>query len=413
MDRDPAYNGLRMNVLLVTTRFGEGLGGKENYLVSLAGTLISRGHGVRVLARADDPFPEFSGAARFTAFRTGASRPHAPGLDVRILTPAPLDRLWALPVYRLHFYRWSFPLAARCFARAMAGGLAEHVAWSDVVHFDGTGLELLGQAALRACRAAHKPLVVCPHMHPGSWGDAPDDVAFYRDVDGVIAKTSHEARVLEAGGVRRDRIAVIGNGPHLPARGDPEALARRLSSAGPYVLFVGRRTESKGYPALCAAMRAVWASRPDVQLLVLAPLDDPGGGEQGAPGAPDPRIRELPGASEADKDAAYQLARVLCLPSRAEAFGMVLVEAWSHGVPVVASRLPALEEIVTDGEDGLLVEREPERIAAALLALLADPARGRALGEAGRAKVERRYRWDTIAGATEEFYRRAMLTSMG
>ena len=46
-----------MKLLFVTTRFGEGLGGKENYLVSLARTLVERGHVVRVLARSDDAFP--------------------------------------------------------------------------------------------------------------------------------------------------------------------------------------------------------------------------------------------------------------------------------------------------------------------------------------------------------------------
>ena len=391
-----------MKITFVTTRYGEGLGGKENYLVALARALVAAGHAVRVLTRAVDAFPELAGDARFTSRRPPVAYTGPDGIEVRTVAPRGRARQLVRPAYRLHFYRSTFWLAAWLFARALAPELAESIAWADIVHYDGTGRELLGYAAAEACRVAGRRMVVCPHLHAGRWGDSAPDLALYRGAAGVIAKTQVEAAVLEAGGVARDRVAVIGNGPHLPAVGDPDQLAKRLGHPGPYVLFVGRRTEAKGYPVLRSAMERVWSRFPKVHLLALSPADD----VQRAAHR-DKRVHELPAASEADKDAAYRLAQVLALPSEAEAFGMVIVEAWSRGVPVVVSRIPTLEEIVTEGITGRLVEPTVEPLAAALIDLLDRPDAAREMGAAGRAVVERDYRWDAIAQATLALYERA------
>lgn len=382
-----------MRILIVTTRYGEGLGGKENYLVALAAALEAAGHTVRVATRADDAFREFAGGERFTAGRTQLAHAHA--ADVHLLATSAAARAWALPAYRAHFYALTFPLAALCFARALAPALAPHVAWADVVHYDGTGRELLGHATLRQCEKHGKALVICPHLHVGSWGDGAPDLALYARASGLIAKTEVEAAVLGGG----PRVAVIGNGPYLPVKGDADALAARLGGRGPTLLFVGRRTASKGWPLVLAALPEVLAAHPDARLVALSPRDD------GAPtGHPQPHVHVLAGASEADKDAAYQLATVVVLPSAAEAFGMAVVEGWSHGVPAVVSDIPTLTEVVTRAGGGRVVPRDPRALAAALNALLGDPGAARALGEAGRAEVDAHYRWDTIAARTVDLY---------
>lgn len=369
-----------MNVLVVTTRYGEGLGGKENYLVALTAELSARGHAVRVRARADDPFPEFAGPARFTAGRVSTARAHA--ADVRLLPP---PGVLAWPCWRLHFRDATFPIAATCFALALGSALEEDVRWADVVHYDGTGRELLGHAALRLCEKYRKAFVVCPHLHAGRWGDSAPDLALYARAQGLIAKTEVEARLLGGG----PRVAVIGNGPYLPVPGDAAALEARLGGPAPTVLFVGRRTESKGWPLLLDAFRRVRAAVPAARLVALSPLDDPGAGE------PAPGVHQLAGASEADKDAAYRLATVLALPSAAEAFGMAVVEGWSHGVPAVVADIPTLREIVTRANGGAVVPRTAAAVADALIGYLARPVRVTAPAE---------YSWDRIAAATLGVY---------
>jgi glycosyltransferase involved in cell wall biosynthesis len=93
----------------------------------------------------------------------------------------------------------------------------------------------------------------------------------------------------------------------------------------------------------------------------------------------------------------YRRAAVFCLPSRQEGFGIVFLEAMACGKPVVAARAAATPETVLDGETGLLVDPDDaEGLARALAGLLADPDRRRAMGEAGRRRVEE-FRADRVA----------------
>jgi glycosyltransferase involved in cell wall biosynthesis len=92
-------------------------------------------------------------------------------------------------------------------------------------------------------------------------------------------------------------------------------------------------------------------------------------------------------------------------PSRAESFGVAALEAAASGLPVVASRVGGLPEIVVDGETGLLVPPEdPAALAEALAALIRDPERRRALGSAAREYAVARYDWRACARVMEQLY---------
>ncbi|WP_237758089.1 glycosyltransferase [Anaeromyxobacter sp. PSR-1] len=83
-------------------------------------------------------------------------------------------------------------------------------------------------------------------------------------------------------------------------------------------------------------------------------------------------------------------------------------------LPVVASRIEAIPEIVADGETGLLVPpRDPAALAAALGALLADPARARAMGAAGRARAAARFGWTRAAARMLDVLRPAPALATG
>ena len=94
----------------------------------------------------------------------------------------------------------------------------------------------------------------------------------------------------------------------------------------------------------------------------------------------------------------YQQADIAVVPSVwEEPFGMVAVEAMACGRPVVASRVGGLQHIVTDGETGLLFDREDAAaLAAALERLLDDAALRETMGAAARQRVEHHYDWDQV-----------------
>lgn len=112
------------------------------------------------------------------------------------------------------------------------------------------------------------------------------------------------------------------------------------------------------------------------------------------------RIRFVPNATDEDVGAWYQAADVFCLPLREhasdiEGFGIVYLEAAVHGLPVVAGRSGGAAEAVEDGKTGILVRpNDPEDTAAALRQLLQDTVLRRRLGEAGRERALREFRWE-------------------
>jgi glycosyltransferase involved in cell wall biosynthesis len=101
-------------------------------------------------------------------------------------------------------------------------------------------------------------------------------------------------------------------------------------------------------------------------------------------------------------------AEIFVMPSRLEPFGIVVLEAWDAGRPVVATDRGGTSEFVTDGEDGLLVDpNDLAALAGALDRLADDPALARRLGRAGRAQVPR-FSWDVLAQEYRDLYARAV-----
>ena len=208
-----------------------------------------------------------------------------------------------------------------------------------------------------------------------------------------------------------DRVVVIHNGVDAEAFARTErqgALARHEVRA-PYVLFVGRISEQKGIFQLLEAARVLPAG---VQLVLCASSPDTpellARLEAAVAGRPEIRwINAMLPVPEVVQ--LYSHAAVFVCPSIYEPFGLINLEAMACGTPVVASRVGGIPEVVVDGETGRLVE--PDDAAAlgqALAGIVADPARARRMGEAGRRRVEALFSWDRIADRTMAVYGEAI-----
>lgn len=211
--------------------------------------------------------------------------------------------------------------------------------------------------------------------------------AVYRGAAAIFAMSAFvKESLVRDYGVEEERVHVVGAGPNVePA---PAAAGGEREKA---ILFVGRDFASKGGPDLLDAFARVRRDHPDASLWIVS---------SSAPAALPERAVFLGTLGAAPLARLYARASVFALPTLREAFGLVFLEAMAFGVPVVATAIEAIPEIVADGETGLLVPpRDPAALARALSALLADPGRARLFGAAGRARVRERFGWDRAAAA--------------
>jgi glycosyltransferase involved in cell wall biosynthesis len=85
---------------------------------------------------------------------------------------------------------------------------------------------------------------------------------------------------------------------------------------------------------------------------------------------------------------------------------LALLKAMGAGLPVLATRVSGVQEVVNDGANGRLVAPgDPEALAHAIRAVMDDPELAAALGAAGRARVMERYTWQSVAKQTAQWYR--------
>ncbi len=257
-----------------------------------------------------------------------------------------------------------------------------------------------------------------------------------------VEKTAYEAAaaiIAVSHGMRRDilrsypevdpaKVKVVHNGIDVatwqPDGNDDGVRALGIDPERPSVVWVGRVTRQKGVPYL---LKAAALLPPEVQLVLCAGAADTP--ELGA------EVSALIDSLKAQRDGVVVIERMLpraeliqvlshatvfACPSIYEPLGIVNLEAMACGAAVVASATGGIPEVVEHGVTGLLVPLEqvtdgtgtpldPDRFvrdfAAALTAVVSDPARARTMGEKGRARAQENFSWDSIARSTLDVYR--------
>lgn len=293
---------------------------------------------------------------------------------------------------------------------------------ADVLHaFNGSWESAMVAAYARALAttSAHPsslrphpsslPFVVTPFAHLGEHDN--DRVArnstmshqlrIMRSADRLLTLTAVEADGLARYRMSTERLGVIGSAADPPPadfRQSPYFAADHCEARGTFGVYIGRLSYDKGALHAADAIRNLRQRGRDVALLLIG-SSTPEFERYRRGLSPHDRaaIRTLGVLSDRDKHAVLSRAKFLMLPSRSDSFGIVMLEAWSHSVPVIAARAGGIPGVVDDGATGLLVPfADVEGLIAAAERLISDEPFARRLGQQGYERLRSGYNWATV-----------------
>ncbi len=376
-----------MKVLQLTQRFPPAIGGVENHVFNLASELTKKGVDVEVFtsdSARDIPFERLEDdnlrfpfkVRRFHAFKI-ANLPHGLG----VVAPSMLF-----------------------------GSLSHH---GDLVHAHSYGY-FTTYAGAFVRRVRKFPLVITTHSDAGRphlqkrLFDAITPLLTLRQAQRVIAITKSEAMYLRSLGVQSQRITIIPNGINLADfEGKSKRIPKRESAN---ILYVGRvYPEQKGLETLIRSIYLISHSkRPIVNI-----VGEDWGGSAGILNLANKlkvqdRVKLLGRLDSDGLVQAYNSADLFVMPSLFEPFGIVLLEAMASGLPIVASRVGGIPEVVEEGKTAMLVPPgNPEELRIAIEALLSNDRLRRAMGHAGRERAAL-FSWSRIIPRILRVYEEAI-----
>jgi phosphatidylinositol alpha-1,6-mannosyltransferase len=398
-----------MKIFLVAQNYLPFVGGVEVHVRQVAGALRDCGHDVDVVAVNFVP-PKLP--ARLNILHQSLLAPRYESyqdrsVPVHALTPSPLDRLLLVPIaVRVvpRLQRIAYDALNRLgyvFYKPVFGPPLRHLIQNaDLVHSFAFGH--LGWTAQAVAADLKIPFVCTPFVHPHQWGDGPDDVAYYRRADAVIALVETDKQYLASLGISESRLHVIGVSPNLPPSADGAGFrSRHQLGNSAVVLYVGRMMAQKGAAATLAAARLVWQKTPEARFIFIGPAS---AAEADVFKDSDSRILYLGKVSDQEKADALSACDIFCMPSTSEILPTVYLEAWNYGKPVVGGIAHGLRELVEGNGAGIIAEQNPALLAEILIKLLADPSLRTQLGERGRRLVAARYSVDAVTDAFCSLY---------
>lgn len=420
MHASPPATSSRLRIVAVSPVYWPCVGGGERLLGTILEHLVERGHRATVLT---------VNAARLTEmFQESGSGlpPHDMRAGVRIQRISPrggwpgtagrwLDRERAgVQLLRMLSPRLAAVLAATPSPLGFLAPLFRVRADLVIAANWFSGIPLLS-----ALVAHHRriPVVGLPLLHIARpWADRPALRRAMPLCACTVALTPSEAAHHRALGARRSEVIGCGIDGDWGHAADGAALRRRHGLGDhPVVGFVGRQDEGKGTPTLVAAMRLVWRQRPDAHLLLAGQAAHRDGATRAALQALAPlesrRVVTVDDFTDADAPDVFAACDLLAQPSVEESFGLVLIEAWMVGRPVIGASIPATRDIVSDGVDGLIVPpADPAALADAILRLMASPETRARMAGHGRAKVLAQY---TTVGMVDAWESLLLRTACG
>jgi glycosyltransferase involved in cell wall biosynthesis len=381
-------------IFLIADSYWPSIGGVEQWVHSIASALSKQCSVTVITHSPKGPLSPFSFAFVF-------DRPFKPYVDdagnqVRPLKPFFGGRLcllallvWNLPLMRRLFPKRLFDFLYFFYKYAFIKNLATMIKDADLVHCFSTGY--LGVCATEACNRKSLPLIHSPAVHFGRWGDSSLLLRSYAKANVIVClsesfKTEFLSRVPDA----TLPIVVIPS----PVFQSTSEKSPDFEVTWPFVLFLGRREKYKGLPMFLSAFKKLTHK---TCLVVAGPGEPISALEHG--------IIDAGIIDEPTKHWLLKHCAIFCLPSETESFGIVYVEAMMHGKPIVALDISPVNELVIDGETGLLVSPHHEDLLAeALDELLRDADKRRTMGERGYKRYCELYEGEKVMEKIRRLY---------
>ncbi|HQP10114.1 MAG TPA: glycosyltransferase family 4 protein [Candidatus Omnitrophota bacterium] len=360
-----------MNILFLSTHLNAG--GITSYLLTMSKGLMRRGHGVHVATSGGNMENEFlaAGARLLT-------------LDIR--TKSELSP---------KIYLALFPL--KKYVREQNIDLIH--SQTRITQVMGAMLgKATGRAYVSTCHGFFKAQRLSRKLFP-CWGRAV--IAISGPVkDHLINdfRVSPENINLTESGIDVESFVPVGE------QGITEARQRFDLGEGPVLGMIARLSDVKGQDILIEAMSKIVASVPDVKLLLV--------GE----GRMEPLLRERVEQLHLEDHVRFlaivhktqemlPLFDVFVVPSRQEGLGLSIMEAQAMGVPVVASRVGGIPSLIEHGKTGILVDpKNSVQLADAIIELLKNRERGKAMGLAGREFIRKTHSAEKMIDEAVQFY---------
>ncbi|RUL85736.1 glycosyltransferase family 4 protein [Tautonia sociabilis] len=396
-----------MRIAWYTHRYSPCIGGAETYGRAMVRRLVDRGHEVDVLtsdardlwyfndptrARLDEPAESLVDGARVRRF------------PVRHV---PMQRY----IGKLLGFVPHWPTQCR-FASYMPllPDLERADGHYDAVFAVGFPFTVFSFAAWKKARACGAPLILTPFLHLATPGDPvrkhytrPHQIRLLQEADAVVVVTGLEADAVAGWGIPRSRIvrAAMGFEPSevCGGLGDRFREQYRISPGRPLIGHLATLDPNKGTNDLVRAVLALNEERPadDPIYLALAGVSSPHFEAFASDLPPSTRrwlIRTGPLPAEQKADF-FDAIDLFAMPSRTDSFGIVFLEAWANGKPVVAAAAGGVAEVVEHDRTGVLVPfGDVEKLRAAIDWLIHEPETARRLGLAGRCRVSSGASWD-------------------
>jgi len=274
-------------------------------------------------------------------------------------------------------------------------------------------------------RKRNIPVIVSTDVFPGvSWfyGNKLVDMMGYLYVntavrrmfklaDGVHLMNSQLSKQSDRVGLDNNKAFTITRGvdtnlfhPANPPTGLRESLGIREND--PVVLYTGRLDLVKGVGYLLQAAAKVLPRHPGIKFLIVGDGSLRKQYEEFAATLPPSFIFA---GWRHDIPRLMNIADIFVLPSLAEGAANVAMEASASGLPVIATAVGEVPEIIVNGVTGELVEpRDVNGLAYALEKLISNPSLAEKMGEAGRKRIEEKYTWEKICGAVESEYQKVI-----
>jgi glycosyltransferase involved in cell wall biosynthesis len=403
-----------MRLLYVTHQYPPAVGGSEKYIADLSQELASRGHRVDVFTSRSRDYHTWKDEL--------GSRARVNGVDIYRFHSLRRGWLawrmlaWSQAAYwrtRSRFYQPFVILGGGPLCPGMLGALLKRMHTYDLVHLNSLVYSHSVYASW-AARRRRVPCVITPHVEIGQKTTYGFDyqLRILKNCTQVLADTEGERAFLLELGLCPERVTLAGCGLRADAYPQRAQNACRERLGLPQdafvILFMGRQVQYKGIEATLEAFALLRKRNASVYLVVAGPETDYAtrlfARWQGAPG-----ILNLGRVPDDTRSDAMNACDCMVLPSSGEAFGIVYLEAWMAGKPVVGADTPAVATVIEDGVDGWLVPfGDSLALAQAIRRWIDAPHLGREMGERGRTKVLSRFTVSRVADVAEGIYLRAL-----